>query len=107
MGRVLHQNSLTIVLLVLFGLSIVGQSITGARVYDEDQRDHGQPPVGYLGYLTTGAFVEAVFENWESEFLQMGLYVVLTAYLHQKGSAESRDPDSQHPEEARYEEAKH
>lgn len=45
------------------------------------------------GYLSSGAFGEAVFENWESEFLQMALYVLLTAYLFQKGSSESKDPD--------------
>jgi Domain of unknown function (DUF6766)/ATP dependent DNA ligase C terminal region len=44
-----------------------------------------------MQYLTTGAFGEAVFENWESEFLQMGLYVVLTAFLFQRGSSESKD----------------
>ncbi|MDQ0000677.1 DUF6766 family protein [Pseudarthrobacter sulfonivorans] len=43
-----------------------------------------------LQYLGTGAFAEATFENWESEFLQMGMYVVLTAYLFQKGSSESK-----------------
>jgi hypothetical protein len=93
MGRVLRQNSLTIVLSVLFILSLIGQSLTGALEFNADQQDHGQPSVGYLQYLTTGHFVEAVFENWESEFLQMGLYVVLTAYLHQKGSAESKALD--------------
>jgi hypothetical protein len=41
-------------------------------------------------YLTTGDFVEATFENWESEFLQMGMYIVLTAFLFQKGSSESK-----------------
>jgi hypothetical protein len=44
-------------------------------------------------YLTSGAFVEATFENWESEFLQMGAYVVLTALLIQKGSPESKKPE--------------
>jgi hypothetical protein len=90
MSRVLRENGLTIALLGLFLCSIAGQSITGEHEYNEDQRDHGRPEVGYLQYLRTGHFVEAVFENWESEFLQMGLYVVLTAYLRQKGSAESK-----------------
>ena len=46
--------------------------------------------VGYVRYLTTGHFVEATFENWESEFLQMAAFVLLTAVLVQKGSAESK-----------------
>lgn len=41
----------------------------------------------------SGHFWQATGENWESEFLQMGAYVLLTKYLFQRGSAESRDPD--------------
>jgi hypothetical protein len=47
-------------------------------------------PASLTDYLTSGDFVEAAFENWDSEFLQMGMYVVLTAYLFQKGSSESK-----------------
>jgi hypothetical protein len=50
-------------------------------------------PIAFTQYLQTGAFGEAVFENWESEFLQMGLYVILTVFLFQRGSSESKDPD--------------
>ncbi|HEY8597701.1 MAG TPA: DUF6766 family protein, partial [Thermomicrobiales bacterium] len=97
MSRAFRNNGLSVVLLVLFALSLVGQSLAGERVYNADQREHGQPTVGFAAYLLTGHFVEAVFENWESEFLQMGLYVLLTAYLFQKGSAESKDPDGHDP----------
>ncbi len=51
--------------------------------------------------MRSGAFGEAVFENWESEFLQMGLYVFLTTFLFQRGSAESKDPDESEEEESR------
>jgi hypothetical protein len=50
--------------------------------------------------LRTGDFVEATFENWESEFLQMGMYVVLTAFLFQKGSSESKPIDETAPQDA-------
>ena len=50
--------------------------------------------MGLTTYLQGGAFLSALFENWESEFLQMATYVVLTAMLFQRGSAESRDPDA-------------
>jgi hypothetical protein len=93
MPRLLHENGLSVVLCVLFALSLLGQSITGEHEYNDDARDHGRPEVGYGEYLTTGHFVEAVFENWESEFLQMGLYVLLTVWLRQKGSAESKKLD--------------
>jgi len=106
MGRWLRDNGLTLALLALFAFSIIGQGLAGLRVYNADQRDHGEQPVALAEYLRTGHFVEAVFENWESEFLQMGLYVLLTAFLYQRGSAESKDPDQHEnvdddPKEAR------
>ena len=69
---------------------IAGQTVFGQREYNNDQREHGRPEVTYAEYLLTGHFVEATMENWESEFLQMFLFVVLTAFLYQKGSAESK-----------------
>jgi hypothetical protein len=61
--------------------------------YNQDRQDHGRPALTYGQYLRTGHFVEATFENWESEFLQMTSYVLLTVFLFQKGSSESKDPD--------------
>lgn len=90
MRRIFHENGLTLVLFAMFLFSIVGQTLTGEAAYNDERRDHNQPPVNLTTYLTTGHFVEAVFENWESEFLQMGLYVLLTSWLFQKGSAESK-----------------
>jgi hypothetical protein len=49
--------------------------------------------VSLLDYLTADHFIEATFENWESEFLQIAMYVWLTVFLRQKGSAESKDLD--------------
>jgi hypothetical protein len=85
------------VLFALFFLSAAGQSIMGHQEYNEDQQEHGQPQIGYAEYLLSGHFVEAIFENWESEFLQMGAYVLLTAFLYQKGSPESRKLDEKEP----------
>lgn len=93
MPRLIKNHSLTIVMLVMFAASAVGMLLTGQRDYNDEQREHGQPSIGVSGYLLSGAFVEALFENWESEFLQMGCYVLLTAWLYQKGSSESKDPD--------------
>ena len=95
MPRLIKNQSLTIVMFALFLLSALGMVVTGVRHYNDDQREHGQQTVGIVEYLGTGAFVEALFENWESEFLQMGVYVLLTAFLFQKGSAESKDPDGE------------
>ena len=103
MPKAIRDNGLTLVLLLLFAVSFVGQSLTGHARYNEDERDHGRPEVTYIEYITSAAFVESVFENWESEFLQMAVYVWLTSFLYQRGSAESKDPDEpeevdEHPE---------
>lgn len=98
MRRFFRDNGLSLVMLGLFFLSFIfGQSASGHRVYNEDQREHGQPTVTYLEYLGTSHFLEATMENWESEFLQMFAFIVLTACLYQKGSAESKDPDKKEP----------
>ena len=98
MRRFVRENSLTIVMVVFFVLSLAGQTVAGWNVYNGEQRAHGEPAVDLAAYLTSPHFGEAVFENWESEFLQMGLFVLLTARLLQKGSPESKplDDDASH-----------
>lgn len=90
MRKWLRNNGLSIAMFSLFAISLVGQVFAGQRVHNAEQRTHGQPSVEMSEYLRSGHFVEAVFENWESEFLQMAAFVFLTAYLYQKGSPESR-----------------
>ena len=92
MPRWLRQNGLSIAMFGLFGVFLVGQALTGWNAYNTEQREHLEPTVGLGSYLTTGHFVEATFENWESEFLQMASYVLLTIWLVQKGSSESKPP---------------
>jgi len=88
-----RENGLSIVLAVMFLVFITGQTLAGWSANNAEKRLHGEPVLTLRAYLRSGAFGEAVFENWESEFLQMGVYVVLTAYLFQKGSSESKDPN--------------
>ncbi|MFN8620427.1 MAG: DUF6766 family protein [Chloroflexota bacterium] len=95
MRRLIRDNALSLVMFGLFALFLLGQGVTGFQVLDEERTSHGQPPIGPLDYLTSGHFVEATFENWESEFLQMGALVLLTVALHQRGSKESKDPDAE------------
>jgi len=96
----LRDRGLLLVNLLLFVVFIGGMILTGVRVYNEEQAEHGGERVSLLGYLGTGDFVEVTFENWESEFLQMGMYVVLTAYLFQRGSSESKPIDEPAPQNA-------
>lgn len=89
----MRDNSLTATLAAMFLISIVGMVFTGQSSFNEELVEHGRSPLSLGAYVTSGAFLSALFENWESEFLQMATYVILTASLFQRGSAESRDPD--------------
>lgn len=92
MRRLFHNNGLSIVMFGLFFFAFIGQYLTGLQEFNGDQKAHGQPAVGYVEYLSEGHFIEATFENMESEFLQMSAYVFLTVFLFQKGSSESKTP---------------
>lgn len=97
MRRVLRDNGLSLVLTALFALSLIGQIATGHRFHNREQQEHGQAQIGLRSYLASPVFLEATMENWESEFLQMAVFVVFTAFLFQRGSAESKDPDDREP----------
>ncbi|MEJ7626859.1 MAG: DUF6766 family protein [Ferruginibacter sp.] len=86
----LYRNGLSIAFLILTFISIGGQIFTGFQLYKEFLEEHGRETVFLLQYLGTGHFIQATFENWESEFLQMGLFVWFTVFLRQKGSSESK-----------------
>jgi hypothetical protein len=90
--RWVRDRGLSLVLLALFAVTLAGQTIAGWFDFNETSRQHGGDAVSLGGYVETGHFVEAVFENWESEFLQMAAFVVLTTVLVHRGSAESRRP---------------
>ncbi|GLK74490.1 hypothetical protein KHC23_04375 [Ancylobacter dichloromethanicus] len=93
MQNFLRNNGLTLALCLTFLVSVAGMVLTGQAAFNKELIDHGQPDIGLAAYVSTGEFLSALFENWESEFLQMAAYVVLTAMLFQRGSSESRDPD--------------
>jgi hypothetical protein len=85
-----RDTSLTLVLLGLFAVCTAGQMLSGWLEYNDEQQAHREAVVSFAGYLGTGHPWEALFENWESEFLQMAAFVLLTTRLVQKGSPESR-----------------
>jgi len=93
MRRFLRNQGLTLVVFSTFLIFLVGQSIVGHLQHNEDLQQQSQRPLSYREYLASSHFLEATMENWESEFLQMFAFVVLTAFLFQKGSLESKDPD--------------
>lgn len=90
MRRFLRENGLTRVVLALLLGFMAAQMLAGAAQYNDQRRTHGEPQLGLPAYLASGHFLEATAENWESEFLQMAAYVLLTIGLFQKGSSESK-----------------
>jgi hypothetical protein len=91
--RFFKNNGLSVVFLLMFLISICGQAFTGLKEYNSELKEKGAQPVNMANYFSSGHFLQATFENWESEFLQMALFVVLTIHLYQKGSSESKDPE--------------
>ncbi len=90
MKKFLRNNSLSLVFFSLFLLSLVFQFITGFREHNHTRVEEGATAITLIEYLTSGHFLQSTFENWESEFFQMGLFVMLTIFLRQKGSSESK-----------------
>jgi hypothetical protein len=96
--RRLYSNSLLLVMVTIFALSWFGQSVTGWTEYNDDQRQHDEPTVSWLGYLGKPEFWEQTLQNWQSEFLAVGTMAVFTVYLRQRGSPESKPVGSAHDE---------
>ncbi len=97
---VLYSNSLLIVMGAIFVFSWLAQSLAGMLVYNEEQLQHGQQPVDWPGYLASPDFWNRTLQNWQSEFLAVGSMVVLSVYLRERGSAQSKPVGAPHEETA-------
>jgi hypothetical protein len=97
MKTFLRNNGLSICFILLFIGALAGQVVLGFKEHNKELIEEGAQIINFPAYLTSGHFIESTFENWESEFLQMGLFVFLTIFLKQKGSSESKKIDE--PEE--------
>jgi hypothetical protein len=90
----LKNKGLSLVFTILFITTLAGQLISGLKEHNKDMDDKGSKRLTMGQYLKSGHFLSSTFENWESEFLQMALYVLLPIFLYQKGPSESKDPDT-------------
>ena len=99
MKQFLRNNGLSIALFSIFFATLIAMSVVGWRSSNNENKDHQQPEQSYVSYLGSGDFIEGVFENWESEFLQMWALVVLTIWLRQKGADESKPMRGKIPQE--------
>jgi hypothetical protein len=90
--RRVRENLLSIVFLGLFAVALAGQAYAGWRAFNDIATEHGEETISFGRYLTSSSFGQAVLENWQSEYLQFTLYILLTVWFIQRGSPESKDP---------------
>lgn len=93
----LRQHGLSIAFAALFLAAIIGQSVAGLHVFNEEQTLHGNPPMSWGDFVTSSEFVVAVAANWQSEYLQFFLFIFATIWLVQRGSPESKKPGKEGP----------
>ena len=96
MRTFVYSNSLLIVMGVIFLGAWFAQSVTGWTAYNSDLTEHGQATLSWLQYLGSADFWEATLENWQSEFLAVGSMAILSVYLRQRGSPESKPVGESH-----------
>jgi hypothetical protein len=98
--EVVYSNSLLLVMGAIFVLSWLAQSLAGMVVYNQEQAEHGQELVDWLGYVASPDFWNRTLQNWQSEFLAVGSMVAFTIYLRQRGSPQSKPVGTPHAESA-------
>ena len=94
--RSLYSNSLLIVMTTIWLLSWLAQSIAGSSAYNADQLDHQSAPLSWSAYIATSDFWNLTLQNWQSEFLAVGSMAVLSIYLRERGSPESKPVGTSH-----------
>ena len=94
--RWIFSNSLLLVMAAIWVLSWLGQSVAGRVAYNAEQLDHHLEPLSWPQYLGSSDFWDRTLQNWQSEFLAVGSMVVLSIYLRQRGSPESKPVGAPH-----------
>lgn len=87
-----RTSSLSLFFASVFLVTLVGQAVAGWYEINAEQAASGLGRYRFLDYLTSAAFAVDVVENWQSEYMQFLLYIVLTVWLLQRGSPESKEP---------------
>ena len=95
MRRFARENSLSLVFLAFFVLAVAGQAFAGWSDFNDEATAHSEATISLGRYLTSSSFGSALLENWQSEYLQFTLYILLTVWFIQRGSPESKRPGEQ------------
>ena len=96
----IYENSLLLVMTLIFFATWFAQSLNNWRQFNEDQSEHAGAPSSWPRYLLNPDFWERTLQNWQSEFLAVGTLAVFTIYLRQRGSPESKPVGAPHDETA-------
>ena len=86
----IYRHSLSLTLLLLFVLSFVLHAFSGASAYNEERTLAGQSPISTWAFLVSARFWSITLQTWQAEYLVIALYVVLTVFLRQEDSPESK-----------------
>ncbi|HUP98827.1 MAG TPA: DUF6766 family protein [Aeromicrobium sp.] len=92
----LFSWSLTLTMAAIFFASWLAQSIAGLTAFNETRLGRLQAPLSWSSYITNADFWARTLQNWQSEFLAVGSMVVLSIYLRQRGSPESKPVGESH-----------
>lgn len=101
MRRFARENGLSLAFGTLFVVALAFQSLAGWRDHNAEELAHGGDPMSWLSYVTSSDFGVAVLENWQSEYLQFTLFILVTVWLVQRGSPESKEPGKEGTESER------
>jgi len=93
-----YANSFLIAMALIFLGTWAGQSVTNWTQHNEEQIDHNGTSIPWSTYIHTADFWEKTLQNWQSEFLAVGVMVIFTVYLRQRGSPESKPVGAAHDE---------
>ncbi|MFD7321704.1 DUF6766 family protein [Streptomyces sp. NPDC059875] len=94
--QALYSRSLGLVMFLVFTLSWLAQSVTGRVAFNEKQLSELQAPVSWGTYVSSAEFWNRTLQNWQSELLAVASMVMLSVYLRQRGSPESKPVGSAH-----------
>src|SRR5918993_1181416 len=90
LAAVLYSNSLLLVMVAIFVLSWLAQSLAGVVVFNSENAEHSKAPIGWAEYVVTSDFWNRTLQNWQSEFLAVGAMIAFSIFLRQRGSSESK-----------------
>jgi hypothetical protein len=92
----LYSSSLLIVMGTIFLASWLVQSVAGWAAFNETRLRQLQDPISWGVYLVNPDFWSRTLQNWQSEFLAIGSMAVLSIYLRQRGSSQSKPVGQPH-----------